>query len=163
MKEAALGMMHSIAFNTSGRLYGWGKGPATGLDKGDNTVFSTPQPIALNGNMDYQCTQVTSGPMHTMVLLKDGSLYLCGSGADHRMPAFEKIQKRDIYCPKKLIQACRDRIQACLEEDTVRRTWMNLGRSSQWVERKGGILPKSPSMKRCHFSWLLEAAIQQWC
>jgi len=105
IKEIAFGMMHSLAVTGKGQLYGWGKGPATGLDKGDHETIQIPMLVPLQGSDREEVYQVACGPLHTMVLLKDGSMYAFGAGSEYRLPfqnAAKAPERTDQPIPKKI-------------------------------------------------------------
>eukprot|EP00929_Paragymnodinium_shiwhaense_P012782 TRINITY_DN12067_c0_g2_i1.p1 TRINITY_DN12067_c0_g2~~TRINITY_DN12067_c0_g2_i1.p1 ORF type:complete len:2068 (-),score=517.76 TRINITY_DN12067_c0_g2_i1:63-6266(-) len=86
IKQISFGLMHSVATTVKGQLYAWGKGPATGLDAGDNAAILTPRIVELPDQYNDPVYQVATGPLHTLVLMSNGSLYYFGSGSEHRMP-----------------------------------------------------------------------------
>jgi alpha-tubulin suppressor-like RCC1 family protein len=105
VSQIALGMFHSLAVNVKGQLYGWGKGPATGLDKGDNEFTPTPLPVTLEGCHNNPVYQVVAGPLHSVVLMSDGTLFVFGSSSECRMPSLgpgRQQERGDLGCPKRL-------------------------------------------------------------
>jgi len=85
VSQVALGIMHSLAVTVKGQLFAWGKGPATGLDAPDNAATFSPSPVELPENLTAH--QVAAGPLHTIVLMTDGSIACFGSGSEGRLPA----------------------------------------------------------------------------
>lgn len=89
--HVALGLMHSVAVTVKGRLYAWGKGPATGLDRPNNSVVPTPRLVELPENAMVH--QACAGPLHTVVLLCDGGFLCFGSSSEGRLPFARGLPK----------------------------------------------------------------------
>eukprot|EP00913_Durusdinium_trenchii_P010848 g10177.t1 len=82
MSQVALGLMHSVTKSVKGQLYSWGKGPATGFDVAD--VITTPRQVKLD--LRDPVYQIAAGPLHTVVLMQNGSVIYFGSGTEGRLP-----------------------------------------------------------------------------
>ncbi|CAE8649581.1 unnamed protein product, partial [Polarella glacialis] len=103
MSQVALGLLHSVAMSVKGDLYAWGKGPATGLDAVNNETVQIPRKVEFEDKREL-VYQIAAGPLHTLVLTFEGSLYCFGSGSDGRLPFrnFDSIVQRDQPIPKKM-------------------------------------------------------------
>lgn len=103
ISQIALGLMHSVAATAKGQLYAWGKGPATGLDPGNDDAVLTPRHLILEHREPV--FQIATGPLHTVLITVHGSLYFFGSSSEGRMP-FRAVSSgevvRDQPFPKKL-------------------------------------------------------------
>lgn len=100
IKQIALGLMHSIATTMKGQLYAWGKGPATGLDAHSNAVIPVPRLVEMPDRDPVH--QIAAGPLHTVVLMCDGTLYCFGSASEGRLPFKLPGGPKDQTFPKKL-------------------------------------------------------------
>eukprot|EP00927_Polykrikos_kofoidii_P039820 TRINITY_DN34131_c0_g1_i1.p1 TRINITY_DN34131_c0_g1~~TRINITY_DN34131_c0_g1_i1.p1 ORF type:complete len:1930 (-),score=373.27 TRINITY_DN34131_c0_g1_i1:201-5990(-) len=117
VKQISFGLMHSVATTVKGLLYSWGKGPATGLDEGGNVPVMVPRRLILPDQFTYGAVyQIATGPLHTLVLLTDGTLYIFGSGSDHRLPRFDQGNRRDQPFPRRLDEDKRTPAWAYLEQ-----------------------------------------------
>eukprot|EP00928_Gymnodinium_smaydae_P044326 TRINITY_DN29572_c0_g6_i1.p1 TRINITY_DN29572_c0_g6~~TRINITY_DN29572_c0_g6_i1.p1 ORF type:complete len:1953 (-),score=397.88 TRINITY_DN29572_c0_g6_i1:90-5948(-) len=106
ISQISFGLMHTMATSVKGQLYACGKGPATGLDAGDNVVVATPRLVELPDAGMAKVYQIATGPLHTLVLMSDGVIYYFGSGSGGRMvkaiASADDTVRRDQAFPKKL-------------------------------------------------------------
>eukprot|EP00930_Biecheleria_cincta_P014965 TRINITY_DN12647_c0_g2_i1.p1 TRINITY_DN12647_c0_g2~~TRINITY_DN12647_c0_g2_i1.p1 ORF type:complete len:2038 (-),score=451.20 TRINITY_DN12647_c0_g2_i1:118-6231(-) len=98
--QAALGLMHTVAMSVKGQLYACGKGPATGINASE--VIEVPKEVTLYtpGNPVYQ---IAAGPLHTVVLTMDGTMYCFGSATEGRLPFknYADEKPKDYSSPEK--------------------------------------------------------------
>eukprot|EP00698_Gefionella_okellyi_P023096 TRINITY_DN7775_c0_g1_i1.p2 TRINITY_DN7775_c0_g1~~TRINITY_DN7775_c0_g1_i1.p2 ORF type:complete len:1160 (-),score=258.39 TRINITY_DN7775_c0_g1_i1:5449-8883(-) len=78
----ACGLWHSCAIS-EGRLYTWGQNEFGQLGLGHTRT--TPFPECVGSLGDRQVVSVSCGAAHTVIVCRDGSVFVCGNGANGRL------------------------------------------------------------------------------
>jgi alpha-tubulin suppressor-like RCC1 family protein len=85
LKSLALGGFHSVCLTKPPKLYTWGMGNALGqFPEDDNGLLLQPR-LVNSAEFQSSVAQIAAGTYHTLVLLEDGSLFVCGQGSNGRL------------------------------------------------------------------------------
>ena len=104
--QVAAGFHHSLALESNGNLYGFGRGDSGQLGNTDSLPDKThhspdPIPIYLNeGQPNPKISQIACGENQNLVLTADGEVYTWGYGDTG---ALGHKEDSDEYKPRKLI------------------------------------------------------------
>lgn len=131
MSQVALGLMHSVTKSVKGQLYSWGKGPATGFDVAD--VITTPRQVKLD--LRDPVYQIAAGPLHTVVLMQNGSVIYFGSGTEGRLPYRNNLDGslEDVPAPT-LLKPPELKVKGWAQEKNTK-TWQRNREASWWPSR----------------------------
>jgi len=75
------GGSHTLAINSSGKLYSWGSSNAAQLGLGNSTNYNSPQRVGTDSNW----SSVVSGYFHTVAINTKGQLYAWGGNGDGQL------------------------------------------------------------------------------
>lgn len=168
ISQVALGLMHSVATTQKGLLHAWGKGPATGLDSPPHVIVTTPQEVVFReehrGSPVYQ---IAAGPLHTAVLLRNGSLFCFGSASEGRIPKRDgKDTLKDQTFPFLVIEGASTGIPLAMGDNVeVREKFkshnsnpvdLNLGEKGvvKRIDELGDALIEFPNRATCPRQWV---------
>ena len=78
VKSISCGAWHSMALTEEGLLYAWGSNRYGQLGFGDKITRDAPSVVPKSGEVAFQ--QASAGTQHTVMLAKDGMVWVCGRG-----------------------------------------------------------------------------------
>ena len=127
----AAGGNHSVAVTAGGRLYTWGFGGSGQLGHGDTGSRQVPTLVGAGAFGGSAVVTAACGSNHTLVVTRDGALWVCGSGRYGRLGlndhanrhAFSRVGVDEFGGARIVAAAAGEHHSAAVTKDGALWTW----------------------------------------
>ncbi len=94
IKQIATGLLHTVALDSTGKVYAWGDNSSAG-QLGNGTTISSLTPVAVTGGAlaGKTITAVAAGFFHTLALDSTGKVYAWGDGVYGQLGNSNSVQQ----------------------------------------------------------------------